>query len=174
MHQALWYMVTMAYIWITFNYSYAISQIHKGYDKISMFPILALCQIYFTCIKPLWWMITVSNMNKTHSFISDINHYIQNVWNNGHVTFWHSGKVYFTCIKPLLWLITVPNVNKNWPILLLHNTQNLWKNVLNCLNLAQCQILFYMIYQQYIIPGYCTKYEQNNHRKLPKCRKISL
>ena len=46
-------------------------------------------KVYFTCIKPLWGLISVPNMNKIHRFISDI-----------------------TCIKPTLWLITVPNMNK--------------------------------------------------------------
>ena len=37
---------------------------HKSY-------ILALSQVYFTCIKPLLWMIGVPNMNKINLFFSE-------------------------------------------------------------------------------------------------------
>ena len=71
-------------------------------------------QSYFMCIKPLWWLISVPNMNNIHWFITYISLQTYNIYDimDINATFWHWAKVYFTCIKSLLWLIIIPNMNK--------------------------------------------------------------
>ena len=76
--------------------------------------ILAQSEVYFTCIKPLWWLIPVPNMNTIHDSSRYILLQVYNIYEimDINATCWHIAKVYSTCFKPLMWLITVPNLNK--------------------------------------------------------------
>ena len=48
-----------------------ITKIHSCYDKIGTSTLFCeRTKVYFMCIKPLWQLITVPNMNKIHRFIS--------------------------------------------------------------------------------------------------------
>ena len=104
-------------IWITFTYSCV--RYHKNAKQLwqnrhNRYPILAQTQSYCTCIKPLWWLITVHNMNKFHWIILAISRQTYRIYDimDINATFWCRTKVYFTCIKLLLWVIIVPNMNK--------------------------------------------------------------
>ena len=111
MHQDFYGIWSLYQIWITFSYSYVlyITNIHNSYDKIGISTLLwHRAKVYFTCIKPLRWLITVLNMNKIHWFISDIWLQTYKIYEIMDIndTFWQRAKVYFTCINPYCgWLL---------------------------------------------------------------------
>ena len=64
-----------------------ISEKYTSYGKIDISTLfLHKAKVYFMCLKPLWWLITVLNMNNIHWFIRYIyiTTNIPNLWNNRH------------------------------------------------------------------------------------------
>ena len=72
-----------------------------------------IAKIYFTCIKPLLWLVALSNMNKINPFFSNKYHIMKNIVIITQM--WHGAKCYFTCTSTIWYLITVPNMNKFIP-----------------------------------------------------------
>ena len=68
MHQVFYGKWWLYNIWITFSYS--CRRYHKNTQQLWQNKHRA--KVYFMCLKSLWWLITVPNMNKGHWFISDI------------------------------------------------------------------------------------------------------
>ena len=59
-------------IWLQFSYLSAdITKIHKSYDNMGISTLfLHRAKVYLMSIRPLWWLITIHNMNKiSHPFI---------------------------------------------------------------------------------------------------------
>ena len=102
-----------------------ITKIHKHYGEISiLFLHRDIILVHFTCIKSLWWLFTVRNMNDIHPFSFEISlQHLQNLWNNEHtcyillssttIIFCHRAKIGFTSTKPPLHLTPVSHMNKN-------------------------------------------------------------
>ena len=91
------------------------TEVSGDYNKIwitAKMTQIMLCRhgvnLDLTCIRHLWYMGTVPNMNNIQLFMSDITNI-------------HRAKVYFMWIKPRGWLITVPYMNKiHWFIPIYH------------------------------------------------------
>ena len=89
-----------------------ITKIHNSYDKIGINTLFwHRAKVYFMCIKPLWWLITVPIMNTIHWFISDISLQTYKIYDkmmDTNATFWHLAKVYLH--------FQVPSVVDNYEI----------------------------------------------------------
>ena len=94
--------------------TYMTTNIQNLWNNGHKYYILALrVKVYFTYIKVLWWLITVSNMTKINPFFSEILQQDITFKKNIVITqIWYRAKCYFTYISNTWCLITVPNMTK--------------------------------------------------------------
>ena len=115
-----------------------------------------IAKVYFTCIKPLWWLFTVPNMNNIYPFIHVQDITGIHVRNNVH-------KCYIWAQNPSIHMhqaITVANdhctkYKQNQPILL-HTKHKIYEKsfMSQIWHRAKCYLT--CISNEHMVPNYCT------------------